>query len=281
MEEISMKHLLLRNSGGGVTKILSAQGLCACRIKFSLAKAFSTPYLNSIKSAFTLAEVLITLGIIGVVAAMTLPAVINNTQNKQLETALKKAYSNLGQVTQLVVQEDFGGVIDARSAKDLSSYFVKYYKNSVICSGKSTMNGCPTNDSSNYCTFMQNTYKTYNGKSRAACVGNDAISNTVDSSTIYFDSPNFTQPGESELINLNKIIMVIDVNGWQKRPNKLGHDMFMFQIVQNGKLLPMGADSTAYPEDEYCSLTSTAATNGYGCTARAINEPDYFKSLPK
>lgn len=208
---------------------------------------------------------------------MTLPAVINNTQNKQLETALKKAYSNLGQVTQLVVQEDFGGVIDVTNAMSASSYFVKYYKNSVICSGKSTMNGCPTNDSSNYCTFMLNTYKTYNGKPRAGCVGNDAISNTIDSTTIYFDAPGPNETG----ITAQNILMAVDVNGWQKKPNRWGHDMFLFQITKQGKLLPMGADSTSYSEDEYCSLTSTAVTNGYGCTARAINEPDYFKNLPK
>lgn len=43
-----------------------------------------------IRHAFTLAEVLITLGIIGVVAAMTLPSVINSTKNKQLEASFKK-----------------------------------------------------------------------------------------------------------------------------------------------------------------------------------------------
>ena len=38
---------------------------------------------NSRKIAFTLAEVLITLGIIGVIAAMTLPSLITNYQEKQ------------------------------------------------------------------------------------------------------------------------------------------------------------------------------------------------------
>lgn len=42
---------------------------------------------------FTLAEVLITLGIIGVVAAMTMPALINATKNAELKTASKKGYS--------------------------------------------------------------------------------------------------------------------------------------------------------------------------------------------
>ena len=45
------------------------------------------------KKGFTLAEVLITLGIIGVVAAMTLPTVINNVQEKQFHSKFKKAYA--------------------------------------------------------------------------------------------------------------------------------------------------------------------------------------------
>ena len=51
--------------------------------------------------AFTLAEVLITLGIIGVVAAMTLPSVINRTQSRELETQFKKVYTELNQVAQM------------------------------------------------------------------------------------------------------------------------------------------------------------------------------------
>ena len=40
--------------------------------------------------AFTLAEVLVTLGIIGVVAAITMPTLVANNREKQLITALKK-----------------------------------------------------------------------------------------------------------------------------------------------------------------------------------------------
>ena len=47
--------------------------------------------------AFTLAEVLITLGIIGVVAAMTLPTVINQYEKKITVVKLKKAYNTLAQ----------------------------------------------------------------------------------------------------------------------------------------------------------------------------------------
>ena len=44
-------------------------------------------------SAFTLAEVSITLGIIGIVAAMTLPSLISKYQNKILANQAKKSYS--------------------------------------------------------------------------------------------------------------------------------------------------------------------------------------------
>lgn len=47
------------------------------------------------KNGFTLAEVLITLGIIGVVAALTIPAVINSTQEKEYKTAYRNAYADL------------------------------------------------------------------------------------------------------------------------------------------------------------------------------------------
>lgn len=48
-------------------------------------------------SGFTLAEVLITLGIIGVVAAMTIPTLMAKIQNRQYATAYRKAYSTLNQ----------------------------------------------------------------------------------------------------------------------------------------------------------------------------------------
>ena len=56
---------------------------------YTLKKKFKAA---SCKSAFTLAEVLITLGIIGMVAAMTLPALMNDKQNKELQTQFKKTY---------------------------------------------------------------------------------------------------------------------------------------------------------------------------------------------
>ena len=62
--------------------------------------------IKGTKNAFTLAEVLITLGIIGVVAAMTMPTLLNSTQGAQYRTAYKKALSVLSQAVVLNVALD-------------------------------------------------------------------------------------------------------------------------------------------------------------------------------
>ena len=59
------------------------------------------------KCAFTLAEVLITLGIIGVVAAMTIPALIHKFNNKALEAQYKKSVSIISQVI-MKAKADYG-----------------------------------------------------------------------------------------------------------------------------------------------------------------------------
>ncbi len=55
--------------------------------------------------AFTLAEVLITLGIIGIVAAITLPALINHYEKKETISKLKKVYAVLTNTTQMAINE--------------------------------------------------------------------------------------------------------------------------------------------------------------------------------
>jgi prepilin-type N-terminal cleavage/methylation domain-containing protein len=58
------------------------------------------------KKAFTLAEVLITLGIIGIVAALTMPALMANYRKKVLETRIKKFYSVINQSVRMKQAQD-------------------------------------------------------------------------------------------------------------------------------------------------------------------------------
>ena len=58
------------------------------------------------KKAFTLAEVLITLAIIGIVAAVTIPSVIANYQQQEFKTGLRKAVSVLNEAIQANITLD-------------------------------------------------------------------------------------------------------------------------------------------------------------------------------
>lgn len=96
---------------------------------------------------FTLAEVLITLGIIGIVAAMTLPALIQNYKKETLITRLKKAYTEVYQALVMAEAEhgnhqywDYGTAFDGDSAvKFVNTYMAPYLKLTRNCGKES---GC-------------------------------------------------------------------------------------------------------------------------------------------
>ena len=55
---------------------------------------------------FTLAEVLVTLGIIGVVSAMTIPSLVKNYQRQVYVTQLRKVYNEVGQAVQTFMTDN-------------------------------------------------------------------------------------------------------------------------------------------------------------------------------
>ena len=77
---------------------------------------------------FTLAEVLITLGIIGVVAAMTMPTLMNQTNGAQYKTAYKKALSAMSQAVVLNVALDDYNMADTDNTV-AGQYFIDIFKN--------------------------------------------------------------------------------------------------------------------------------------------------------
>ena len=82
------------------------------------------------KHGFTLAEVLITLMIIGIVAALTIPSVISNAQQQEFKTGLKKAVSVLNEAIQTNIALEG---ITPLEADDIFEYFSKHM--SIIKSG--------------------------------------------------------------------------------------------------------------------------------------------------
>lgn len=118
--------------GGGDLK-LAPQGFRG------LEKTIKKCYISDMKhhkNGFTLAEVLITLGIIGVVAAMTMPALISNHNKKEVETRLQRVDSILNSVVKLA-ENDYGEPQywpDADSPKVLQTYFMPYLPGSSFIS---------------------------------------------------------------------------------------------------------------------------------------------------
>ena len=82
------------------------------------------------KRAFTLAEVLITLGIIGIVAALTIPALIQNYKNHETEARLAKFYSVVNQAIAMA-EVDYGDKIywfnEGNDKNKRVEWFKKYF----------------------------------------------------------------------------------------------------------------------------------------------------------
>ena len=242
---------------------------------FTLAEVF-LPYYNSPrKVAFTLAEVLITLGIIGVVAAMTLPALINKTQGKELEVGLKRAYTIMqSALNQMNYEQGFLANGDNYSSGTFMPVFSKYLKTVKDCGNRECEGDSAVDNGTGELEYNRSAnYRTYNNNPMAMTSLDDGQFVIVDG--MFFMIENDTTHYDGILY------ITVDVNGQYKKPNRWGHDLFTFQIVKSGKLLPMGAKGTSCENGENCSRTSTSRFNGMGCTYRALTEKNYFKNLPK
>lgn len=224
------------------------------------------------KKAFTLAEVLITLGIIGVVAALTIPTLVNNYRKKQFETGLKKEYSVLLQALDMYKQDNETPLKKEdtdQSHGEFKNKIKPYLKILVDCGNeqagkyeaKCVQNGYYTQD-------KKYTYKTYSGNIANEDLFDDGQIILNDGSHLLFENVG----------NRGAVFVSIDVNGYNKLPNKWGEDVFTFQLMNDGKLLPMGAEGTIYAdEDTFCSKTSSNRFNGIACANRAIYDSSFWK----
>lgn len=227
------------------------------------------------RNGFTLAEVLITLGVIGVVAAMTLPVLITNYKGNVLKTQLQKSYSVIQNSLQMMNNEQ--GFV-AKPGSYAQRTFINTYEKYLLVASDCKSDECESRYEENedgeiVMTNNSSNYKTYNNKKLTNQYLDDGQLILPDGSFIMIQNENVALGGT--------ILISVDVNGIYKKPNRWGHDLFTFQIMDNGKLLPMGSDGTLFDYDTYCSATNSSSINGIACTYRALTEKDYFKNLPK
>lgn len=150
--------------------------------------------LKSFRGGFTLAEVLITLGIIGVVAAMTMPTLLNSTNGAQYRTAYKKALSVLSQAVVLNVALDDYDLSQATTSSDTDTAKASLYAlfrnrmNVVSDSGTSNVdswtagndNTAKFGDGSNYTMFFNDGISFTFAKSAAQCTQTDPCKGAID-----------------------------------------------------------------------------------------------------
>ena len=257
---------------------------------------------KSYKIAFTLAEVLITLGIIGVVAAMTLPTLIHKFQNKVLEVQFKKSLSIISQAI-LKTKTDMGVENLAQYCKVYDSDYVNanecydyLYKNTLVM----MHNKKPWNSSRANINRERDgeVIKTYNSK--------ESITSINDLVGISYAIWHTNLMPDGTFLNYwiieGALYIGIDING-KKGPNKLGHDIFVFILSENDQLT-FWSEPKDLTDDEIldssdklwqqnragwpCSLVSKQKGNGIGCAWYALKDEcpydktkRYFECLPR
>ena len=200
------------------------------------------------KTAFTLAEVLITLLIIGVVSSLVIPALIQDSQDAELKTAWKKVYGVVDQATRQMMLDNGGtlkGLFTDQNTlmNQYGNYFV-YSKKCINTAG---------------CWHLANEWFWHNGSP----VNQNGVNGYVLTDGLFISPAFMDMNCESTLYSgsIQKCAwMLIDVNGF-KKPNKLDKDIYYIYILEN-RILPRGATGDSILAED-CGAYSGACSAKY------------------
>ena len=202
------------------------------------------------KAAFTLAEVLITLGIIGIVAAMTIPTLVANYQQKSLNTQFKKAYALINQtLLNVLAQYDYlprcyylsgTSIGPSTDCVDVSEKFFSSLKVVKKCEGNAHVDGCipeyegmdTVSTANNPDAEVPDGYEDYGEYVSRDCTNfrknailNDRTVYVLADGTIIFPY---------DVVGYGVKLIAVDTNG-MKGPNKWGYDLYSFIIRSDGQ----------------------------------------------
>ena len=215
--------------------------------------------MKRVKLAFTLSEVLITLGIIGIVAALTIPHVIDNYNKQVTITKLQKAYTTLNQAfRQSEVDNgssEFWQETDKIGTDEyFNTYWKKYFNHITFCK---TAKECGYKSAAPFSKF--------NG-TQTGTIG-------IDSSRVFFKTSDdvfylFVDKTTNEKGEQHPIpYVLIDING-AKAPNMYGIDVFIFKRIAGKGIVPYGNEVTLAATKANCNNKS----GGDFCAARIMKE---------
>ena len=207
-----------------------------------------------------MAEVLVTLGIIGVVSAMTVPSLMQNYQRQSYVAQLHKVYNEAQQAAQMVLTDT--NAINLQEAglttdEAVDAWVKKYFKVVKECGNKSS--DC----------FASGEYKRLNGSPMESIFKYGKNQYILASGTAIY----------AVASGGGMITIYIDTNG-KKGPNIIGRDVFPARIYNNGIM-----DDCACPELTDAPLTKEQRETSYedhciagkegcwwGCFGKILND---------
>ena len=196
---------------------------------------------------FTLAEVLITLVIIGVIGAMTIPTLMNNTNKQEYVSKLKKAYSTLSQATNKIIAEQGPPALWITTLDDFYEIYRKHLVNAKECGAGS---GC-------WSQSKNGGLKKLNGANDDDWDGSKYRNLIIADGVQVMFTPTWFTPGCTDRCAL----IHIDVNG-ERKPNQQGRDVFTFVLYSDG-LRPFDCTN-----DSQCDVNG----RGLGCACKVLRE---------
>ena len=200
------------------------------------------------KTAFTLAEVLITLGIIGVVAALTAPALVKNTGRAKIGPSLAKFVNTFETATETMLSDN--GVDKISSLADDVTAFTEGLSKYMIMS--------PVQESAPYTVFEPNS-----NKDASKVVSNQGLSANNAQYVLKdgsFMAANFNASKGSGKGPYKGIIgsIAYDINGYSGN-NEPAKEVFYFFIDDSGILIPYGSNAHKYID--YINYKTCAPTD--------------------
>ena len=190
------------------------------------------------KNGFTLAEVLVVLGIVGVVAALTLPSLMSNTTSAQIGPKLAKAVAMFDQANTALLNEQGA---DSLTETDLLS---NKYQKEIIKYLKSAEGGSITNTPPGFSS--NSIIATITAKDGTVY---QAYSNGAPSAT--------NDPAHSQLVGT----VIIDIDG-NSGPGEPGTDLFAFTWFADGSLRPYGGTGSKSIVNNWTTACPKPSQNG-------------------
>ncbi len=210
------------------------------------------------KKAFTLAEVLITLGIIGIVAAMTLPMLVAKHRKKVIETKLYTTYNILQNMVRMSVADNgdpYNWDLGNNDAEIFEKYFAPYLK---------IIQKCKKSDDDPSCdTTFKNINGTYTRKYSYKYILNNGVG-------ILF------YPGATSVTTRRKGTFLIDILSGSKG-RIVGQNVFPFNFIVDGDRYYITA-SQDYPtnnNDLFCRLIKQNKASVIDSCKSGSVEPGY------